>query len=160
MRLFKATEKILCRLVITPSGRGPEFDEVKCEEELRREAVDWIYAALGVFTYLYLVTLAVVFFGGLEDEWRTVFVLLDSLQEPYLGALGIYVILKEIRKRRRDYPSRYAGEFFVALWLLFLLVSTLITIFSPEFNFAATYKIILTNSLVALIAYIGSLIHN
>lgn len=158
MIFLKPAKKIICRLIVKPSGRGPEFDEVICEEMLKKEAIDWLYIVLWVFTYLYLGALAIFFFADLEGTTPVFLVFLDALQEPYLGALGVYVVLKEIRKRIRSHPSRYFGEFFVVFWLLLLVVSTVAVLVGPG-TFDAAYKIIFTNSLAAVIIFIGSRIN-
>ena len=152
-------KKMVCRLLVKPSGRGAEFEEAICEEMLRREAVDWLYKILGAFTYLYLTALSIFFFGSFSERLSWVFVFIDALQEPYLGALGIYVILKEVRKRRRDYPSLYRGELFVILWVIILAVATLTVVVSPIHKFDEVYKVIFTSSLAAVVIYIGGLIN-
>lgn len=159
MILWRVSKKILCRLIIISSGKGEEFDEVMCEEMLRREAVDWLYRILGIFTYFYLAVLAVFFFFGLERIYPVIFIFLDALQEPYLGALGVYVLLKEIRKRRHAYPSRYFGELFVVLWVAVLSLATFAILVSEGFYFDAVYRIIFTNSVAAVIIFIGSIIN-
>ncbi len=156
---FLPAKKIVCRLIVKPSGRGEEFDEIICEEMLKKEAVDWLFWILGVFTYLYLAALAFAFFQHLEEGPSLLFFLLDALQEPYLGAVGVYVILKEIRKRRRSHPSLYLGEIFVLLWLVLFLVAALTALFSPNYRIDASFKIILVNSLAVAVIYIGSIIN-
>lgn len=158
MILPRPAKKIVCRLIVKPSGRGPEFDEAVCEEMLKKEAIDWLYILLWVFTYLYLGALAIFFFANLKGTIPVLFVFLDALQEPYLGALGVYVVLKEIRKRRYSHPSRYLGEVFVIFWFLLLAFST-IAVWIGAHTFDAAYKIIFTNSLAALIIFIGSRIN-
>lgn len=157
--MFRYPKKILCRLIIISSGSGAEFDEVMCEEMLRREAVDWLYRGLGIFTYCYLAVLAAFFFFNLNGSYPVVFIFLDALQEPYLGALGVYVLLKEVRKRRHAYPSRYFGELFVVIWVAVLSMATFSVLVSDMFHFDATYRIIFTNSAAALIIFIGSIIN-
>ena len=151
-------KKIICRLIIKPSGKGPEFDEVICEEFLKKEATDWLYALLGLFTYLYLGTLAIFYFGNLKEVTPALFIFLDALQEPYLGAVGVYAVLKEIRKRNRMHPSRYFGELFVILWFFLFLSATLAALWG-SYTLDYTYKIIFTNTLAATIIFIGSRLH-
>lgn len=159
MSFKKTSEKILCRLVLghplTQKGR----DTHECEGLLRREATDWLYYLLGASTYIYLALLTVMFFGGLASQWPRVWLLLDGLQNPYLGALGIYVILKEVRKRRRKYPSKYLGELFVVLWLTLLVTTTITVLISPRYGFGEVYNLILNNSLVIGLIYLGAFIH-
>src|SRR3989338_2824522 len=159
MKLELHPKKIFCRLIIKPSDKGPEFDEVLCEEALRHEAVDWLYAVLGAFTYIYMAMLAGFFFLNLTDEYPRVFAILGALQEPYLGGVGVYVILKEIRKRYHNHPSHYTGELFVVLWVLMLAAASLFAIFSTAYGFDNVFKIIFTNSLAVLVIFIGGFIN-
>lgn len=159
MSIGGRAKKFLCRMVLERTDESAVFDEERCGTLLMREATDWLFIALGAFTYVYLLALALIFFGRLAGEAPTAFFLLDALQEPYLGALGIYVILKEIRKRKRIYPSRYWGELFVVFWAVFAVLATVLSAVSPFYHFDAVYKIILTNGLVVLLIYIGALIN-
>jgi hypothetical protein len=155
----KRTKKFLCQVILERTNEPSIFDEEACDVILRREATDWLFVGLGAFTHIYLVLLAIFFFGRLQDEFPSLFLLVDTLQEPYFGALGIYVILKEVRKRRRVYPSRYWGELFVAFWVLLVVSATVITLVSPTYHFDDTYKIILTSGLVVILVYMGGLIN-
>lgn len=159
MKFWRIPKKILCRLIIIRSGNGAEFDEVMCEEMLKREAVDWLFGMLGIFTYLYMAVLAGFYFLSLRDSHPVVFLFLDAVQEPYIGALGIYVLLKEIRKRRRAYPSRYLGELFVALWSVFIFTATFSALLLPYYSFDDVYRIIFVNSAAAILIFIGSIIN-
>lgn len=132
---------------------------LECEDLLRREATDWLYYFLGASTYVYLALLAVMFFGGLTGSWPKIWLLINGLQNPYLGALGIYVVLKEVRKRRRKYPSKYLGELFVGLWLALLVVTTVAVLVAPRYSFDEVYNLILNNSLVVGLIYLGAFIH-
>lgn len=160
MNLRKTSEKILCRIILERPLTQEERDLRECEGLLRREATDWLYYLLGASTYIYLALLAVMFFGGLSSQWPRTWLLVDGLQNPYLGALGIYVILKEVRKRRRKYPSRYLGELFVVLWLALLSATTIAVLVSPQYGFDEVYNLILNNSLVIGLIYLGAFIHN
>lgn len=153
------TKKFLCQVILERTNEPSVFDEVNCDAILKREATDWLFVGLGAFTHIYLALLAIVFFGRLQDDFPLLFLLLDTMQEPYFGALGVYVILKEVRKRRRIYPSRYWGELFVILWVLLLVSATAVTLISPNYQFDDFYKIILTTSLVVILVYMGSLIN-
>jgi len=146
-------------MVLERTGEPVVFDEEKCEALLKRETLDWLFIGLSTFTHIYLVVLAIVFFGRLANQFSRLFSLLDLLQNPYLGALGVYVVLKEIRKRRRAYPSRYWGELFVVLWVALLVIATFLTIISGSYNFDNIYRIILINGLLVLIIYIGGSIN-
>lgn len=131
---------------------------MKTTRALHPNAVDWLYWWLGAFTHCYVVTVAVLFFTRASGGWPTLEGILGALQEPYLGALGVYVVLKEIRKRRHQIKIPHHGEYFVAVWIVLLIISTALVVTSPAFRFNEVYKIILTNSLATLIIYIGSLI--
>lgn len=159
MSFKKTSEKILCRLVLghplTQKGR----DLHECEDLLRREATDWLYYLLGASTYIYLALLAVMFFGGLASQWPRIWLVADGLQNPYLGILGLYVILKEVRKSRRKYPSKYWGELFVVLWFVLLAVVTVVIGVSPRYSFDEVYNLILNNSLVVGLIYLGAFIN-
>lgn len=126
---------------------------------LRRGPVDWIFIVLGWFTHIYGTLLTVLFFLHADMAWPIVVGLLQALQEPYLGALGVYVVLKEVRKRAHKEKSLHKGEFFVGMWLLLLLTSTLSVIFISRYHFDLVYKMIITNSLATLIIYLGGVIN-
>ena len=159
MNWRKSSEKILCRIVLERPLTREEKDLHECEDLLRREATDLLYYLLGASTYIYLTLLAMVFFGGLSGQWPRVWLLVDGLQNPYLGALGIYVVLKEVRKRRRKYPSRYLGELFVVLWLALLVAASATVLISPRYGFDEAYNLILNNALVVGLIYLGAFIH-
>ena len=90
---------------------------------LAESAVDLLYYIVGFFTALYFFIAAYLFFKG-GGVYRNIAVqIFDSLSEPYLGSVGIYVILKEIRKRNSKTKSKHLGEYFVYFWLLADMVS-------------------------------------
>lgn len=158
MSIKKTSQAILCRMIFErPVDRGKLSPE-QCEAMLRKEAVDWIYYLLGASTYVYLVLLAVLFFGQMVEQWFKLLLVLDGFQNPYLGALGIYVVLKEMRKRGRKYPSKYFGELFVVLWFSLLAVMTVAIWISAEYNFNEAYNLVLQNSLVVGLIYLGAFI--
>jgi len=159
MDLTKSTKKFLCQVVLYKTGDPAVFDEELCDTKLRREATDWLFIALSLFTYIYLLILIIFFFWRLADTAPKMFFFVDALQDPYLGALGVYVILKEIRQRRSDHPSRYRGEFFVTFWALFGIVSTTVVTLLPQYVFDEVHKIILVNSAVVVLIYLGALIN-
>ena len=129
-------------------------------ETSRRQAgaIDWLYLGLGGFTHLYGITLSVLFISRGGGQWPVLDGMLDALQEPYLGGLGIYVVLKELRKRTSHVKSRHSGEYFVAAWLGLLVLATLLVIFSLDYRFDDIYKIIITNSLATGLIYLGGVI--
>lgn len=142
--------------------RDPDFEPPNVRaafwNALAKETLDLFYFLLASFTYLYLIFSAAVFFlrlGQIDPVWAE---LVDVFSEPYLGSVGIYVILKEVRKRRRGFISQHAGEIFVALWLMLLVVSSLLVLFSPHFSYTLAHRTIIVNSVVVLLIYLGSVI--
>lgn len=125
----------------------------------RHRAIDTLYFIIGAFTHFYGAVLAFLFLFRAALSWPLLVGALDALQEPYLGGLGVYVILKEIRKRHHHESSKHYGEFFVAMWFILLAASTLMVFFSSQYHFDEIYKLIITNSLATLIIYIGGLIN-
>lgn len=159
MSIKKISQALLCRVVFERSIDREKLSSEQCEALLRKEAVDWIYYLLGASTYIYLVLLAVLFFGQMVEQWLKLLFILEGFQNPYLGALGIYVVLKEVRKRGRKYPSKYLGELFVILWFSLLALATLAIWFSAKYNFDEVYNLILQNSLVVGLIYLGAFIN-
>lgn len=126
----------------------------------RKHVIDQLYFWLGIFTNLYLMVIAAEFFSNLRFGYPQLEILLDALSEPYLGSLAVYTVLKEIRKRRAGgRVSLHRGEWFVAAWLILLVITTAAVIFAQSYYFDLTYKLILTNSLASLMIYIGSRIN-
>lgn len=121
--------------------------------------IDRLYILLAVFTYLYMTATAFAFFSRGGANFPVLAQILDALAEPYLGSVGIYVILKEIRKRRFAEKSKHSGEIFVLLWLLLLFVSTAFVVFSPVYAFDEVAGLIVTMGLAVVVIYIGGLIH-
>lgn len=148
----------MCRVIFERSVDREKLSPAQCEALLRRGAVDWIYYLLGTSTYIYLVLLAVLFFGQMAEQWSRLLLILNGFQNPYLGALGIYVVLKEIRKRGRKYPSKYLGEIFVVLWFMLLAAVTAAIWTSSRYSFDEVYNLILNNSLVVGLIYLGAFI--
>ena len=123
-------------------------------------AVDRLYFWLGLFTNAYLLAIAAEFFYNLHLRHPTVERLLDAFSEPYLGALAVYVVLKEIRKRRSGSPeSFHRGERFVYGWLGLLIITTLAVAFTDRYRVDAAYQAVIQNSLAALTIYLGARIH-
>lgn len=153
-------KEILYRLILKRPGEREEGD-VAAENHvtLRHYAIDWLYLWLGLFTHLYGISVTILFFAQAADKWPKFVGFLMALQEPYLGALGVYVVLKEIRKRHHHLDSRHFGELFVFLWMLLLLSSSLFVLILPEYHFDSLYRLIITNSLATLIIYIGGILH-
>ncbi|MDP3727141.1 MAG: hypothetical protein Q8R35_00705 [bacterium] len=126
--------------------------------KFRAVTIDRIYIWLGYFTSLYLVLSAVEFFSNLHLTHPVVEHTLDALSEPYLSALAIYVVLKELRKRRGVF-SLHRGERFVAAWVVLLAATTLAVMFTDTYHFDLAYHLILSNSLASLVIYLGSQLH-
>ncbi len=121
--------------------------------------IDRIYFWLGYFTVFYLALSALEFFSNLHIRYPEFEHMLDALSEPYLGALAIYVVLKELRKRR-GMSSLHQGERFVIAWLILLSAATLAVMGTDLYRFDIAYRLIISNSLASLMIYIGSRIHH
>ncbi len=121
--------------------------------------LDVLYISLSVFTYLY-VLLSIITFVLQDEAAKLLVYVMEALSEPYLGALAIYVIVKQLELRKQQSLSRGGrrGELFVLIWLTFLLSATTITYFSEYYNLNEIYQTILKNSLAAMIIRIGSLL--
>ncbi len=121
--------------------------------------VDRIYVGLGYCTALYLLLSVLEFFANLHVRYPEFEHMLDALSEPYLGALAVYVVLKELRKRR-GMSSLHRGERFVVAWLVLLAATTLAVVGTDFYHFDVAYHLIVSNSLASLMIYIGSRIHH
>jgi len=124
----------------------------------RTVTVDRIYFWLGYFTIFYLILSAVEFFSNLHVSYPVVEHALDALSEPYLSALAIYVVLKELRKRR-GVISLHRGERFVVAWVILLIATTLAAVLTDTYQFDRAFHLIISNSLASLVIYIGSQLH-
>ncbi len=120
--------------------------------------VDFIFYIIGIYTWIYFLSFVYLFFIDQSFHHDTYVKIVDALTEPYLGAVGIYAILKEIRKRR-GVPSRHFGEFFVFSWLALMLGALGAVIFSSAFYFNDLMSDIITIGLALLVIYIGGIIH-
>ena len=87
--------------------KRPIGDRIR--EAIAGKAVDWLYVVLAAFTYVYFFALAALFFTRRGGYFLVATRLLDALAEPYLGMVGVYTVLKEIRKRRFVMESKHAG---------------------------------------------------
>lgn len=116
-----------------------------------------LYYVLSFLTYLYL-GLSIVTFFFPKQVPKSFPYIIDALSEPYLGALGIYVVVKEIERRRGRKLYRHLGELFTAVWFLFFIAASGLTYFSDDYNLGALYKTVVTNALAAIIIRIGTLI--
>lgn len=129
------------------------------EDVFFKNAVDALYFWLGIFTYLYFFTVAFLYLGGLSFHENISTKIVEALAEPYLGAVAIYTILKETRKRNKHLKSRHWGEIFIILWLLLFLISSTVSLFSDFYVFNNTLKLIITVALSVGIIYVGGTIH-
>jgi len=116
-----------------------------------------LYFLFGLVTYLYLAIAIVVFFfeKSLPPLLPRV---VEIFSEPYLGVLGVYVVVKEIERRRGHVKTRAWGELFGIIWFFFLVVATLFTFYSDNYHASEIYKTVVTNALAALIIRIGTMI--
>ena len=126
---------------------------------LAESAVDLLYYVVGFFTALYFLVAAYLFFKGGGVYYDVAVRVFDSLSEPYLGSVGIYVILKEIRKRNSKTKSKHLGEYFVYFWLLLFLIAVVLTWISPNYHFDQLMGAITTITLASLVIYTGGIIH-
>lgn len=127
------------------------------QKYIKERFVDFLYFFLSIFTYLYLgLTIITFFFEPYVPSALPIAV--ETLSEPYLGALGIYVVVKEIERRRGRHISYRWGDLFAALWIIFLVTATILTYVSEHYYVSAIYKTIVTNALAALIIRIGTIL--
>lgn len=123
----------------------------------RKNYIDFLYLGLSLFTYLYLGLSIVTFF--FEQSVPNFFPkIIDALSEPYLGTLGIYVVVKEIERRRGRLKQRSIGELFAIIWFIFFIVATFLTLYSNHYHLNSVYKTVVTNALAALIIRIGMIV--
>lgn len=119
--------------------------------------VDVLYFLLSVFTYLYLGFSIITFFFQKQVPKSFPYII-DTLSEPYLGALGIYVVVKEIERRRGREIRKHWGELLATIWFLFFVAATILTYFSEQYQLGGVYKTVVTNALAAIIIRIGTLL--
>lgn len=127
------------------------------QEHTKERFVDFLYFFLSILTYLYLgLTIITFFFESYVPN--ALLITVETLSEPYLGALGIYVVVKEIERRRGRHISYRWGDLFAALWIIFLVTATILTYVSEHYHVSVIYKTIVTNALAALIIRIGTIL--
>ena len=125
-----------------------------------RSAIDRLYLFLSIFTDVYLIAIVLEFFWNEHRAHPTFELLLDALSQPYLGALAVYVVLKEVRKRRTGETfSLHHGERYVVLWLLLFVATTVAVVTAERYAFDVAYGLIIGNSFAALMIYLGARIH-
>lgn len=141
------------------SGDGKFSFKKSVNLAIAESAVDFLYYALGFFTFLYFLAAVYLFFGD-SGIYRDLLVrIFDTLSEPYFGSIGIYVILKEVRKQRLGMKSRHLGEYFVYFWLFLFFIAVLRVIFSPDYHFDELMSAITKITLALTVIYAGGLIH-
>ena len=122
------------------------------------EAVDLVYLFLGLFTYIYLFAAFIIYFGSYEVN--SIFVkTFETLAEPYLGGVAIYVVLKESRKRLRRLGSRHRGENFVLLWAFLITLSIFAASVFEQYTYNGVLSTIIKDGLAVILIYAGSIIH-
>ena len=117
--------------------------------------VDTLHFVLIFATYTYLLLSVAAFFFQYALPRQIVYIV-DALSEPYLGVLGIYVVVNEIRRRRGKVAHSYFANVFAGAWAIFLVISTLIVILGDTYYFNEMYRTVVTNSLAALIIRVGT----
>jgi|SRR3989338_6114819 len=142
-----------------PKGQEPKTFWQRLNDIFFQETVDILFFFLGIFTYVYLFAIAFLYLSGASSFDTVASKLIRALAEPYLGAVGIYTILKETRKRRYALTSRHWGELFVLGWLGLLALASALAVLSSFYTFTKTLELIIMLSLSVGIIYIGSAVH-
>lgn len=127
------------------------------KEYLYNNFVDILYILFGIVTYCYLALTVTAFFFERQVP-RIVPQLVDLFSEPYLGVLGIYVVVREIERRRGKHVKNRWGDLFAAVWFIFLVVATVLTYVSESYHVTGVFKAVVTNALAALIIRIGTML--
>ncbi|MDO8561153.1 MAG: hypothetical protein Q7R91_02975 [bacterium] len=119
--------------------------------------IDTIHVALLFATYAYFfLSVAAFLFQNIFP--RQILYVVDAFSEPYLGVLGIYVVVNEIRKRRGSVAHPHFASIFAGVWAAFLITSTLIVVLGDTYYFNDMYRTVVTNSLAALIIRVGAIV--
>lgn len=126
---------------------------------LAESAVDLLYYIVGFFTFIYFWVAVYLFFNGGGIYYDIAVRIFGSLSEPYLGSVGIYVILKEIRKQNSKTKNKHFGEYFVYSWLVLFLAALGFIWLSPNYHFDHLMGAITTITLASLVIYTGGVIH-
>lgn len=119
--------------------------------------VDTLHHILVVATYAYLASNFTVFFFQ-KSLSNTFISLVETFSEPYLGALGIYIVVNEIRRRRGKNVYTHFSTIFAACWMALLLISSVLVYTADTYHFNAVYRTIVTNSFAAFIIRLGTIL--
>lgn len=153
---------MITEMVGAPDGEGgksPETLKEKLHYLFVAHLLDWLYFLLFIFTHFYFLAIAFLFFANRGGYFFLSTQLLHALSEPYLGGLGVYVLLKEIRKRKMPSAGRHRGEVFVLAWQALLVVSLGFILFLPTYHFDLIAQLIVANALAVLVIFVASRIH-
>ncbi len=121
---------------------------------LREKIVDILFIILGAFIYFYLsITLATFFFYDYVPY--SFHFIVRAFSDPYLGALGVYILAKEVERRWGRIRKR-RHELFVAAWVLFLFAATGFYLVAYDRNLADVYEVIITSASAAVLLRIGT----
>ena len=128
------------------------------EDYFYNHLVDFLFVSLSIFAYLYLFLAIITFFFENQTP-KYLPDIIETLAEPYLGAIGIYIVVKEIERRRgKNIRSMRKGDIFTLIWFIFFVSASFLTYFSEDYHWGTLYKTIVTNALAAIIIRIGALI--
>lgn len=139
--------------------RVPETFSERLRQVVIVHALDWFYGLLFIFTHFYFLAIAFLFFSSRGGYYFLTTQLMEALSEPYLGALGVYVLLKELRKRKIQPTSRHYGEIFVAAWQVLLVVAIGCIVLFSRYHFDDIARLVITNALAVLFIYAAGNIH-
>lgn len=118
---------------------------------------DVVYRFFNTFIYSYL-TLSVVTFFFSEHVPPAFSFIIEALSEPYLGAVGVYLLLREVGRRRTKEGTK-PKDYFILFWFIFFVGATVFTYYVPSTPLVSElYKIVVTNSFAAIILRISVLI--
>lgn len=117
------------------------------------------YFGLSAFTYFYFITLAVLYFGRFWDSYYSLSFWVSAFSEPYIGAVAVYTLLKEYRKKIKRSGSFHRGEIFVGAWALMFFAAITLALFSGSYAFNEPLKIIIQTSIAVILIYVGGVVH-
>ncbi|PIR69751.1 MAG: hypothetical protein COU47_01570 [Candidatus Niyogibacteria bacterium CG10_big_fil_rev_8_21_14_0_10_46_36] len=127
----------------------------KFKKYIKKKSIDILYILFSIFTYLYLAVSVFTFFFHTFVPDSLPFAI-EALSDPYLGALGIYIVIHGIEKKRRKTKSK--GQLFVPLWTLFFIIASVFLYFVPDQTLDTLYKTVVTNAFAAIILRVGMLL--